>query len=251
MDAAGRSLPARSRFARRFQKTKAPLRRRTPVRRRAPVVLDRLGGSTFKWNTSPGVPDPTIRVIRTTHHAQTFAGPQVEAFSAAFFDPSGTVAVATVFGSAAVNCRLPGWATIQTLFDQYKVNSIKLRFRFAPNVGGVAAIAGVGIRFRYNYDASSNPGLPDVQSEPGWTEHWFTPERPVIEFTIYPKVSNDLESGSVLGVVIGGQIQTPQWLDTDAPPILLGAELAIINLPTLDNIYCDLVQDVSFRYISA
>jgi hypothetical protein len=109
----------------------------------------------------------------------------------------------------------------------------------------------VGIRIKQNHDPSSNPTPLAVGTEPGWVEHWFTAETPVVEFAVKPVGMALLANGTITpGVYPGFAVAKPTWTDCDSPALYIGAELEIMNLPTYDFIYMDLVQDVSFRGVN-
>lgn len=224
------------------------MRRRS--RARASGAIPR-GGCLIRRN--PSTQRMGIRLKRTNFAVNTITGPIGSPnFGQAVFDPTGTVSLANVFGSAAAGQAFPGWALYAGIFDQYKVNGISVTFRLVQNT---QATLGQGftqngfIRVAPYTDLSTSINSAYFEAV-SHKEFHFTPEKYAISYAISPKVLVQVDQAVSSN---GGALVSTRglWFDSDDPPYILGMALEMFHIPTNHNLVIDVNYDISFRAIVA
>lgn len=215
-------------------------------------MLKQVGRHSFKPNLSAGSASVHLTVRRTAYSFTNVAGPVATQYFAGIFDPSGTVTSAAILGAGAASQVLPGWASLATVFDEYKLNYSILTARLASITGGAATVVlpatGVTLRSRFNYDPSATINAQYFSSLPDVTEFVFTPENPIFTYKVYPKIYELALSGAVFS---SGTYMVPfPWADTDSPLPGIGLSLQLQNLPTGYAIFFDVSHCCSFRSLN-
>ena len=199
-----------------------------------------------------------IRVKRTNFAANTIPGPYASgtfAYLNSVFDPSGTLAAAGCYGGSGLNQRLPGWASLAAIFDEFRVHSIQVGFRLisqnAPLYGAPLSY-GCQLRVANYWDVATYSTVTSSTWEhiPN-KEFLFTPEEPGFTFKIIPKVYLEAENGTSLSS--GSQLvsATGRWFNCSDPPYIVGSLLEVLNVPAGYVLTCDVTWDVSFRSLLA
>lgn len=209
--------------------------------------------STFLINRSVRLV-PT-RTVRTTFNSNIIAGPVVDLLTAARFDPSGANASCTVFGSTAASQAMYDWSEFQTMFDEYKVNSITLTFRYT-SPGITPFLPGVVLRVVKNEDTSIPIQGPTTVVPFGLRDdvlvHSFTPDAPMVKYSFVPMMvaqQMGVPSSAVGPTAFGAALRPIKstWVDVDTPTAYMGAIAWFNYINTGIQVAVDVTYDVSFR----
>jgi len=189
-------------------------------------------------------------------------------FMGTLFDPSGVIVSVPYLAGNLNNlvANMPNvpyngvteFASFVQVFDQYKINKIKLHIK-AIDTDNSLALKSPTIYMRYNYDynnstainyiaagtAPQNSYIKTVMDMTDVKAHQFTPEHPVIDYTIFPRVQ---KTQGYVGGAISQQIAKMPWTDVNAPVAVLGFILVGDGLYTGQTLTVDLEYDISFRY---
>lgn len=241
-------MPRFTRRRRVVRRRKAPMRRRGRrggARRtgRSGFPMPTGGGNMMTLNRSRGL--PTMTVSRTNTSANTVA-PGSGISQNIFFDPSGTYS--TIDGSAP-STAMNDWTSFVALYDQYKVNYMRLTYTLEPAAGTAFNTQQVRLYARYNYDSSftsaSATSMAQLQNCKVYT---FSQEQPKVTFKVYPRVDilTYNQSGSL--ATEGVSISKMKWTDVNYPVRLNGFIHYIPSLPAGWGITLDCEYNVSFRY---
>lgn len=195
--------------------------------------------------------DSAITVQRTFYTAGTQAGPIADYFGYSRFDPSGSLALRTLFGNTTT--QIPGWSQFSGIYEQFKLHWVRMHFRLryldSPDTTGYQPSA-INARLRYNYDIETlqdgKVGYDDFSYAADVVNWTFTPEHPNFSYKVYPRV---LKGTLATTTTLGYTVTKPGWSDVDDPPIHLGCMLWVDNIPDGWQLIVDLEQRVSFRYI--
>lgn len=211
--------------------------------------------STFLLNRTPK--QNSVRVVRTTFNVNQIAGPITDYTAGARFDPSGTNTAAIAFGGTVAGQAMVDWAEFAPMFDEYKVNSITLTFRYT-SPGVTPFLPGSLVRCVKNHDTA----VPITGSIPlsrfsvvaDVLEHSFTSDHPMVKYTFVPSMIES-QSGNAAGATTSGPTTltggtrplATTWVDVDSPTVYMGAMAWFNYINTGIQIVVDITYDVSFR----
>lgn len=233
-----RRLPAR--------RPRRAFRRRRPMRR--PARATRLLANAA---------DPSVRILNplrprsarvqktiseTLTYGQNITG--VTPLYAFIFDPSGTYGNASTAGTGLA---MPDWSSYAAIYDQYRVNSITLVFRFHDVTAGATIQFPLWIRYNYDF-AVSVPTMTGAMQLSRVMQKEFSAEHLVQKYKFYPKVAIVQENGAIFSSS-SLKVTKQGWTDVDRPCELWGIQFASDQALTGNqHIYFSIIYDVSFRY---
>lgn len=220
-----------------------------PVRRQ----VARLTGLGLGTTTTMNVRRDKVHTYQKSFVANIAAGAGAGVSSVSSFDPSGTLATsagtALNFGGAAI--ALPDWASFAALYDQYKINKIRVTMVAQPN----GAVAGttldtnpVDMTFRYCYDPSFVATTANIYELQSVKRHLFTTANPSVSFDVIPYMARvSYDPGAALAGS-GFEIVPFGWIDVDNPALCWGAVYIATILPAGITVRFDITMDIAFKY---
>lgn len=229
-------------FRRRYGLRRRPVfRRRRFVRRRRPYIRRRRMAhrpSTVLYNRVSNA--KVLTVSKTVFAVFNYVPSSAAGGVSVKFDPSG------LYGTNTVGQQMPDWFSFVAVFDQYRVNSVKLTWRIkdTSNAGTDCLLWG-----RYNSDGEfPTPALTNLQELPNVKMHTFTNEAPYCSWTIYPRVRGMIYNGAGTYSTAGRAVHKMQWTDVDAPTELWGYVFYFTGTDSTQTLSCDFTFNVSFKY---
>lgn len=213
----------------------------------------KLGRTTTARGARPQLTDPTVRVtnvrrehpvrfVKTIDYNRTINyGVGTTPAQAFIFDPSGTNGNTGV-GLTPVG--LTDWASLTALYDQYKVNWIKMTFTWTNSGGGTCPLY-----IRYNYDPDVTvPTFAGMAQLANLTEKSFTNVSPKFTY-IFKPVEMALVDNFTSGIATEGRApREHQWTDVTYPVELWGCQLMTnFALVAGMNLFFEIEYDVSFK----
>lgn len=185
------------------------------------------------------------KVIRTCNYSLTYGVNFTNSSPAAafIFDPSGTYGNTSTAGTGLA---MPDWTSLVNLYDFYRVNNIKITFRYA-NTG--ALIGSVPMWMRYNYEGSVvTPTIAGVTSLAQVHEVNFNNDNPMYSYSFKPCQRKLVDNAAVLASE-GRAIEPHGWTDVNFPVELWGFQcITSYALATTQTLFFEIEYDVDFKY---
>lgn len=232
---------------RRYRAARRP--RMAPVRRQ----VARLTGLGIGTTTTMNVHRDKVHVYQKSFVANISAGAGVGVSSVTSFDPSGTLATyagtALNFGGGAI--ALPDWGSFVGLYDQYKINKIRVTMVAQPN----GAVAGatldtnpVDMTFRYCYDPAFTATTANLYELQSVKRHLFSTANPSVSFDIIPYMQRVVYDPGAALATTGYEVVPFGWVDVDNPALCWGAVYIATVLPAGIVVRFDVTMDIAFKY---
>lgn len=237
-----------------FHRRRFPSKKAYTKRRGAPYTINRKPRRALSAVGAPSQPsDPSLRVMncrlpfmrleRTLGSALTLSWSNQTPLSALIFDPSGTYGNTA---AAIAPLAIQDWASLITVFDQYKVNRITCNFQYETQG---AVLGPVPIVFNTNFERNVTvPTMAGILQTGQAVEKTFSPEHSRYTNTFVPKVNTFVDNSAVIASE-GLAVHDMDWCDVNYPPQLYGLQLASsYALAATQFLFFEITYDISFRY---
>lgn len=167
------------------------------------------------------------------------------------FDPSGTYS--TFAGATAgALAAMPDWTSLVGIFDQYRVNYVKVRWSVVSTNASIPVDdANVTMLSRYNYEAAVvTPTYSGMMNTSGVKRKAFCSQSPMLEDLVYPKYLLDVRNTGVLSAQGAAVAKPTEFLDVNNPCQLWGYQFVLGNgIPdATTKLWADIEYNVTFKY---